>query len=312
MTSLPRSRAGSVLRFRRSAVAALLAAGLSMAAYGGAPARTPLRLGVVTFYSPRLMYMKYQPLVDFLAAQSGDEWELDLRESYDDTIVALCSGAIDVAYLSPLAYVRADARCGAIPVVRLMTHGKSTYQGLIMVRNESAIRSLGDLRGRTIALGAPMATSSWLVAWEMLKQAGLRLGVDLTCRNYDQHERAARAVLLGDADACAVRDIVGEKFVNRGLRVLAESDPLPNFPLVVAPSGAPRLKDLLERGLVFLPTTDGEVRKMISAWDEELSGGFAVAKASDYEPVRALALRVLGPKALTMPEAEAGCGGGGP
>jgi phosphonate transport system substrate-binding protein len=285
----------------------LLAVGLALAADAAAQARSPLRLGVVSFYNPRLMYTKYQPLVDYLAAHTGTAWELELQTSYDRTVDALCAGRVDVAYLGPFSYLRAHARCGALPAVHLLTDGRATYRGYIMVRSDSPVRSLADLKGQTIAFGAAMATSSSLVARAMLQGVGLRLGTDLACRNYSQHDRAARAVLLGQVAACAVRDIVGEKYLSRGLRIVAESDPLPNFALVVAPAQAARLRDMLVKALVALPQRDQDAGATIASWDEELAGGFAVATEAEFEPVRELAVRVFGPRALLLPEDEATC-----
>ena len=52
----------------------LLALALLLPATTGAPAvgdDVPTRLGVVSFYNPRSMYVKYQPLVDYLSEQTG-------------------------------------------------------------------------------------------------------------------------------------------------------------------------------------------------------------------------------------------------
>jgi len=277
----------------------------------GAPREGTARLGIPCFYNPRLMFLKYQPLVDYLSAQTGRKWELTLSMSYDRTVEALCAGEIDVAYLGPFSYVRAHERCGAVPVLHLMTHGKDTYHGYIMVRGDSPIRALGELRGRHVAFGTPLSTGSYLAAAEMLERAGLRPGQDVGCHFYGQHERAVRAVLLGEVDACAVRDIVGEKFVPRGMRILATSPPLPNFPLVIAPSGVPELQDALVRALVVAPRDSEAASKAIAAWDEELAGGFAVAVDAEFEPIRRLATQVFGPLALTAAETELVCGGGG-
>lgn len=272
----------------------------------------PLRFGAVSFYNPRLMYLKYQPLVDYLSRYTGRPWELAVSSSYESSVEQLCSGELAAAYLGPFTYLRALARCGAIPVVRLNTHGKATYQALIMVRQESPITSLAQLAGKRFGFGAPLSTSSHLVPRAMLLAAGLQPGRDYTCRYLWHHEKAAREVLLGGVDASGVRDIVGEKFVQRGLRVLASSEPIPNFPFVISPLGPAGVREELVHALVMLPLKDPAIQAAISEWDEELAGGFALAAASDFEPVRTLARLVFGPLALRRPEAELGCEGRGP
>jgi phosphonate transport system substrate-binding protein len=300
------------VRLRRDVL--LAAASVALAAASLIPAQSVAHtysFGVVNFYNPRLMYLKYQPLVDYLSEQTGLHWELVLSSSYEHTVRELCAGQLDVAYLGPYTYARAHELCGARPVVQLKTGGKLTYRGLIMVRSSSPARVLADIRGQRIGFGAPLSTSSHLVAREMLERAGLNAGRDVTCVYFMHHDRAARAVLLGEVEACAVRDIVGEKFVQRGLRVLAASDPIPNFPFVLTPARDEELRDRMARVLVSIPSASPHVRGMIGSWDEELAGGFAVCNDGDFDGLRALARRVFGPRAMSIPEADIECGGEG-
>ncbi len=101
------------------------------------PSATVRHLGVVGFYNPRLMYFKYQELVDYLTEATGDRWELAVTLDYGETVRALCSGGLDLAYLGPFTYLRVHEACGATPVVRLNTRGSPTYRSVIMVRRDS-------------------------------------------------------------------------------------------------------------------------------------------------------------------------------
>lgn len=301
---------GIVAAVPRSILAALLALlALAPSAPSSEPMHT-LHLGVVSFYNPRLMYLKYQPLVDYLGERTGRRWELVISTSYQRTVDDLCAGRVDLAYIGPFAYLRAHELCGATPVVRLMTGGEATYRSFIMVRAESPARSLRELAGGRFGYGAALSTSSHLVPRAMLLEAGLQPGVDVACRYFGHHERAARAVLLGEVDACGIRDIVGERFVKRGLRVLARSRPIPNFPLVMGPQGGDELRRAVLHALVTAPSYDPAVAARIAAWDEELAAGFAPVEDEAYDPVRILARKVFGANALRVPERVLLCGGG--
>ncbi len=285
--------------------AVLAAAALASA---GEPPGEIQRLGVVGFYNPRLMVLKYQPLADYLSDTTPWRWELDISTDYLSVEDGLCGGRLALAYLGPFTYTRTHERCGAEPVVRLDTAGRPTYRSLILVRHDSDIRRLADLAGKVFAFGSPLSTSSHLVPRAMLLEAGLEPGRDLRCRYYGHHDRAARAVVLREAAACGVRDLVGERFVGRGLRVLAASRPLPNFPLVAGPGTGPEVRREVIRALVDLPERDPGLRARIARWDEELAAGFARCSAADYAPIRALILRVFGPRGLTAGPAELRCG----
>jgi phosphonate transport system substrate-binding protein len=297
---------------RRRARSLAAAALLLVASTAGARAASdaPLRFGVVTFYNPRLMYMKYQPLVDYLTAQTGMRWELTISGSYEATVASLCRGSLAVAYLGPHTYVRAHELCGATPVVKLLTRGEPTFRSLIVVRANSAIQTLDDLRGKSFGFGSALSTSSHIVPRAMLEKAGIRPGVDVRCRYFKHHESAARAVLMGEVDAAGIRDIVAEEFVPRGLKVLDRSEPMPNFPFVVAP-GVPSfvLREMV-RVLVTVPAEDETARKTIAGWDEELAGGFARADPAEFEPLRRIGEQVFGPSWTSRAEKALECDGG--
>ena len=272
----------------------------------------PLLFGVVSFYYPRRMFLKYGPLVDYLTEHTGRRWELRLGATYDQTVNELCSGRLTAAYLGPLTYVRAHAICGAEPVARLNTGGRETYQSYILVREDSPIRTLADLKGKRFAFGSALSTSSHLVPRAILAEAGLELGRDISCLYLEHHEEAARAVESGEADACGVRDIVGDRFLQRGLRLLVRSDPIPNFPVVVAPGVSAEVRRSLTRVLVDLPREDPAIAAAMAGWDRELAGGFAPATDAEYDQIRELATEILGASVQTLPEEALRCSGSRP
>ncbi|MGD8896689.1 MAG: PhnD/SsuA/transferrin family substrate-binding protein [Acidobacteriota bacterium] len=294
-------------RTRCRLLAALaLAVVLPSAAGGEEAVEEPLRLGVVTFYNPRLMFVKYQPLVDFLTAHTGRTWMLDISHSYDETVDNLCRGRLTLAYLGPLTYLRAHALCSVEPLLRLRTRGRLVFYSDVLVRSDSPFERIEELAGHRVGFGDPLSTSSHLVPRSMLQDAGLEPGRDFECRYYGQHERAARAVLMGEVEACGVRDIIGELFLHRGLRRLARSGPVPAYPLVASPEAPRELRETLTSVLLGFP---GEARPRLDEerWDLELTGGFTRTVDSDYDPVRRLAERVFGPGFATRPERELRC-----
>lgn len=267
----------------------------------------PRRLGVVSFYGPRLMYVKYQPLVDYLARQTGTPWELSVATSYEATVDEVCAGRVTLAYMGPFGYVRARARCAVEPVARLRTGGRTAFYADILVRADSPYESLEDLRGHRFGFGDPLSTSSHLVPRAMLRATGLVPGRDVECRYFRQHERAARAVLMGEVEAAGVRDFIAEAFVHRGLRRLARSEPIPAYPMVVPPGTSEDDRRILEEALLRFP--DGEEpRRRDERWDVEIADGFAQVKDQNYDPVRRLTTLVFGSESLLgRPATELQC-----
>ncbi len=264
----------------------------------------------MSFYNPRLMYLKYQPLIDYLTERTPWRFELALSTSYRETVSRLCAGDVQLAYLGPFTYLRAREQCGAKAILRLNTGGKAAYFSYVMVREDSPIKRLEDLRGKTFGFGALLSTSSHLMPRAMLTKAGLSPGRDVGCRYYEHHERAARAVLMGDVVACGIRDLVGDQFKGRGLRILARSEPMLNFPLSVHPQASPVLVTALTEALANLPRRDPAVARAIEGWDPELAGGFAPVRADGYSAILSLAKAVFGPDVLSLPPEQMSCGPG--
>jgi phosphonate transport system substrate-binding protein len=252
------------------------------------------------------MYERYQPLVDYLTEQTGDRWELAVSASYQEAVDELCAGRLALAYLGPFSYVRARARCGAEPLLRLRTRGRDVFQSDVLVRSDSPFERLEDLAGHRVGFGDALSTSSHLVPRAMLLEAGLEPGTDLECRYFGQHERAARAVLMGEVEACGVRDTIGDLFLRRGLRRLARSGPIPAYPWVAPRDTPPAEREGLSTVLLGFP---GKARTLDTGerGDLELSGGFTAAADADYDGVRQLAERVFGPTAFTRPRGELRC-----
>lgn len=263
-----------------------------------------LELGVVGFYNPRLMFSKYQPLADYLTEQTAHAWRLEISATYEQTVEDLCAGRLEVAYLGPLTYLLARNRCGAVPLVQLHTNDSDSYRSVILVRDDSDIQELGDLEGRSFGFGAPLSTSSHLVPRAMLREAGVgdRQGIEF--RYYRHHERAARAVLLREVAACGIRDIVADKFLDRGMRAIERSGPIPNFPLVVRADADPALRRELLAALVDRPEQQPALAERIRGWDTELAGGFTRVSDEDFDPIRRLAERIFGPDYLSAPVSE--------
>ncbi len=245
------------------------------------------------FYSPRLMFKKYQPFTDYLTHHSGARWELVIKPTYEAIVAALCDGDVDVAYLGPFSYIRAHEQCGAVAVVQLFTDGISSFRSLLMVREDSAIHSLDDLHGRRIGFGSTLSTSSHLVPLSILERAGLLNG-DIECIYFGNHERAIQALVLGEVDACGVRDLVGQRYLERGLRVLATSSPLPNFPLAVGPHTLPAVRQRVVHTLVELPRTSAAAADELATLDVEFQSGFATVTDAEYDGIRELARQVFG------------------
>lgn len=243
--------------------------------------------GVISRYNPRVMFEEYQPIMDYLTKNTPFNFELKLGKTYEDAVDYLCSGEVQIASLGGLTYLEAHKRCGAVPIVRpLNKNGHDFYRSIIIVRKDSPIQTLNDLRGHSYAFASIHSTSGNLIARYTLANAGLKLSDFSFYKNFKHHDQVAKEVLRGHIDAGSVKDIIAYRNLKKGLRILNKSEPIPSVPLVAKSDCNPEIVNSLKEALLKIDPSDPQQKKMLATWNEEFRYGFIKAKDSDYLPLR--------------------------
>ena len=211
------------------------------------------------------------------------DFDYVLYSNYERQVADLVDGRIDVAWNSPLAWVRARrlaAARGAALTPVTMRDTDCDLRSVIVVRADSPVTSVGDLAGRVVASGAVDSPQATLLPLSLLRSAGLVPGVDVAVRRFDvgvglhgDHvggERdAARALFASDrVDAACMIDSNLLLFGREGVlpagsvRVLAQTPQYDHCTMTAGPSAGPDvsvLGDLL-RGMDY---ADANLRPLL-------------------------------------------------
>jgi ABC-type phosphate/phosphonate transport system substrate-binding protein len=211
------------------------------------------------------------------------DFDYVLYSNYERQVADLVDGRIDVAWNSPLAWVRARrlaAARGAALTPVTMRDTDCDLRSVIVVRADSPVTSVGDLAGRVVATGAVDSPQATLLPLSLLRSAGLVPGVDVAVRRFDvgvglhgDHvggERdAARALFASDrVDAACMIDSNLLLFGREGVlpagsvRVLAQTPQYDHCTMTAGPSAGPDvsvLGDLL-RGMDY---ADANLRPLL-------------------------------------------------
>lgn len=199
-------------------------------------ADTPLVLGVHPYKSPVKLHKAYRPLADYLAARLGRDMDVRISPDYRAHIEAVNSGRFALAYMGPASYVRLVEKYGPRPILaRQVINGQATFQGKIVVREDSKLRALKELKGKRFAFGDRSSTMSHLVPRHMLLDAGIDIASLSKYQFLGSHDNVALAVLYGEYDAGAVKEAVYHKYAKRGLRALATTPALAEHLFVANP-----------------------------------------------------------------------------
>jgi phosphonate transport system substrate-binding protein len=188
---------------------------------------TVLLLGAVA-YDPKVVTI-WEGFKAYFARQ-GLEMDYVLYSNYERQVDALIDGHIHVAWNSPLAWVRArrlaEAR-GLEARAIAMRDADCDLNSVIVVREDGPIKTVSDLKGRVVAVGAVDSPQATLLPLAHLHALGLDTG-DIVVQPHNvlvgKHgdhiggERAAAQTLItGQADAACLLEHNYHQFLLDGI-----------------------------------------------------------------------------------------------
>jgi phosphonate transport system substrate-binding protein len=217
-------------------------------------------LGAVA-YDPKVVTI-WDGFRAWLRDSAGLDFDYVLYSNYERQVSDLVDGRIDVAWNSPLAWVRARrlaAARGAALTPVTMRDTDCDLQSVVVVRADSPVASLADLAGRVVATGAVDSPQATLLPLSLLRSAGLTPGRDVQVRRFDigvglhgdhigGEREAARALFAADpagqVDAACMVDSNLLLFGREGVlpvgavRVLAQTPPYDHCTMTAGPSAS--------------------------------------------------------------------------
>lgn len=205
--------------------------------------KEPIQLGFVPLIDSEKLVDSVKPLEEKLSQQLNHPVKAFVATNYVGVVNALSSGQIDMAYIPPLAYVFAHEDGGARPVLTALSKtGEPYYTSEILVRKDSGITTLDQLKGKRIGFVDPSSTSGYLFPATLLKKAGIDLdgGDGTTVQFTGGHDKSLQLLLNGDVDAIGTFANAPTRYkkdfptAQDELTVLATSEKIPNITLVVS------------------------------------------------------------------------------
>ena len=254
MANLMKRRAflsGSVL-----AISALATTG-GAHAQGAEPAK--LRVALLPDENASTIIQNAQPLKKYLEETLKKDIELIVTTDYSSMIEAMRFNRIEVAYFGPLSYVLAKSKAPGIePFAVGVSKGSPTYKAVIIALADGPVKTIADIKGRTMGFGDNASTSSHLIPRAYLARQGLIGEKDYKLAHLGTHDAVARSVQAGQVQAGGLSQEIFNALVAKGtidgvkVKVLAESDPIPNYPMVMQGTLAPALKESIKKAFVEL------------------------------------------------------------
>lgn len=236
----------------------------------------------------------------------GLPFDFVLYSNYERQVEAHLARHFHVAWNSPLAWIRTDrmARArGQHAEAIAMRDTDQDLTSLIIVRSDSSIKSIDDLKGKVVACGALDSPQASLIPLSHLRAQGLVEGIDfavvyndLLGGKHGDHiggeREAARALIADRVDAACVIDGNHLAFINEGTlpagstRVLAQTGAYDHCNFTITSAAPSNLVEKFRELLLGMSYDNAEVRPLM---DME---GLKVWREGRVEGYRALEIAV--------------------
>ena len=198
-------------------------------------------------------------------------------------IKELSSGAVELSYLTPVAYIRAHERGNSQIVAKMVTKGKASFRLMIVVKQDSPIKTVEDLAGKTFSFGDPAA----LLQRAAVVGAGMPLEKLGKYEFIGHYDNIARGVARGLFDAGILKDSKALKWQKKGLRILYSTPHLPPYNIAASSKVDVALLRQMQKAFLQLDINKPEHKAVIKTMGKKYDG-FVATNNAEYDVVRKL------------------------
>lgn len=211
-----------------------------------------LKVQFVPSQNAETLEAKAKPLEKLLSDKLNIPVKVSVSTNYNTVIEAMSSKQVEIGFLPPNAYVLAHDQKKAVDLLLQAQRygiedatGAETkelvdfYKAMIIVKSDSPIKELKDLKGKKIAWQGVTSSAGYVWPANEMKKAGVDPEKDVTGIEVKGHDKGVLAVLNGQVDAAAIfqdaRNTVkkDKPDVFQQTRVIAFTAPIPNDTIAV-------------------------------------------------------------------------------
>ena len=270
----------------------------------------PVTFAVEPYDAGPALQKAYQTLAGALQTNLGCKVALTINSSYVAEIEAMRADKVDIGEFGPLGYVFAKKIAHAEPVAAFGTpdHKPTTYTAGIWVPKASSIKTVSELKGKTLALAETTSTSGALYPVYALVQAGFKCHQVASCEGVTikyagGHPESMLALTHGTVDAAEVNSQqeatakAAGQFNPADYREIWKSSPIENDPITVRGDLPAAFKARVKQALLKL--TPAQVKAVDTELGTGAVGPMIAATDSMYSSIATLAAKEgLGTSAL--------------
>ena len=139
-----------------------------------------ITIAILPCSDPVSTYKRFKPLAEYLDQETGFEVKLVVPKDALAFEQAIKGGKIHFAFQGPHTYVQLSEWYRKDALIKALTwKGEAFESGVVIVRTDSGITQVGDLRGKSVMFGPRLSATKWVAAKLLFEESGLDIGRDL-------------------------------------------------------------------------------------------------------------------------------------
>ncbi len=263
---------------------------------------TPEKLTVqfVPSQNAETLEAKAKPLEKLLTDELDIPVEVSVSTNYNTIVEAMKSKKVDIGFLPPTAYVLAHDQKAADVLLQAQRYGVNDdgtptdelvdfYKSQFIVKKDSGIDSLKDMKGKKIAMQDVTSTAGYVFPAVELKSEGIDPLKDMEVTTVKGHDQAVISLLNDDVDVAVTfqdaRNIVkgDQPDVFKDTKIVKFTENIPNDTIAARSDMTDEWKDKVTEAFVNIGK-DKEGQKIIR--DVYSHEGYVKSDDSKFDIIR--------------------------
>lgn len=258
-----------------------------------------LTVGFIPSQNVQILNAKVKPLQQLLSDELEVPVKVHIATNYNTMIEGLKSKKIDIAFISPVSYTLAHDAHAADVLLKSKGYlvdnkGNQThhlvdyYRSQIVVRKDSNINHLKDLKDKKIALQDVESTSGYIYPLATLMEKGIKKS-DIQIQQVKGHDQGLIALLNHDVEAVATYQDAradlkkDDPDIYQETKVIYRTKKIPNDTISVRNDMSNKWKNKISQAFINISHTKKGKQIISDIYGHQ---GYEKAKDSDFDTVR--------------------------
>lgn len=250
----------------------------------------PLVMGLVPISNSEKLIEETAPLHNLISEKVGKKVDGFIATNYIGVVEALGTGTIDFALIPPFAYILANKKHNSEALLTsLNKNNEPGYYSVLIVRKDSDINKVEDLKGKKIAFVDPSSTSGYIFPAVILMDHGIDIEKDIKYQFSGGHDKALQLLVNGDVDAIGTYENAVKKFakefpeITEISKVIEKSDLIPGVTLTISSKVDESTKNKIKEAFLEISKSESGSAMLLQLFGIK---GFQEAEENNYDIIR--------------------------